>query len=275
MRFSQLGWWRNYRLMVEPLRGGVRTLLILNVVIFVLRFFVQLKAGAAFDILFGLSEDFYTRGFYWKIVTYMFLHGGFFHLLFNMLILYFMGTETERTIGTPNFLLLYFISGMLSGLGWLLLSGGGRVIGASGAVCGVLGAFAALFPNRRITVLLFFIIPITMRAWVLVLVLAGLEVMFMVSHVMPIIAHSAHLTGLAVGYIYAWIAFRGGRLNIRIHRNVKNPAGLKILHREDADAISPQEVDRILDKIAHEGMSSLTPKERTVLEQASGQRRNR
>lgn len=257
-----------YRLAIGPMTPAVRVLLICNALIFILRSVVMSKTGNAFDILFGLSEDFYVNGFFWQIVTYMFLHGGFWHLLFNMLVLYFMGTETERAIGTRHFLVLYFLSGMLGGVGWLLLSSGGICIGASGAVFGVLGAYAALFPNRLITVLVFFIIPITLRAWVLVAILSAFEFFLMVTHLNGTIAHSAHLAGVLAGAIYAWVVFRRGPIRIRILRDRKTP-DLKILRREEAPTFDAAEVDRILDKIAHEGMASLTTRERRILQQAS------
>lgn len=261
----------------QPLTPAVRFLLIANLAAFLLRLIVESRAPRAFDTLFGLSVYFYKDFFLWQLITYMFLHAGIWHILFNMLILYFLGTEIERLLGAKSFLSIYLLSGMLGGLGWLLLSDGGICIGASGAVFGLLGAYVALFPNRYITVLIFFVLPVTMRAWVLAAILAGIDFFILTSRVESGIANAAHLAGLLAGYVFAFIVFRKGGLNIRIIRNgkIKNPMGLKVLKREDADGGASAEIDRILDKIANEGMQSLTRRERTVLEQASLNRRQR
>ncbi len=271
---------REFGLFAQPLTPAVRILLFANLVVFIIRILVENQAPHAFDIIFGLSEDFYKNAFFWQIVTYMFLHAGIIHILFNMIILYFLGCEIERTLGSRNFLAIYFVSGILGGLGWLMLTDAGICIGASGAVFGLLGAYVALFPHRYITVLLFFILPITLKAWVLAALLAGIEFMLMTTHADDRIAHSAHLAGLLAGYVFAYVVFRKGGFRkgfrIRIVRD-RNPQGLKVLRREDAasDAVSPEEIDRILDKIAHKGMSSLSNRERSMLEKASLERRTR
>jgi len=253
---------------MPALSPAVRILLIVNVLVYIVRVQVNKATGGAFDIIFGLSEDLYRNGFMWQVLSYMFLHGSFIHMLFNMLVLYFIGVDTEREMGTLHFVFLYFTSGILGGLGWLLLAPpGGICIGASGAVFGILGAFAAMFPNRLITLLVFFIIPITMRAWVMVVVLATIEFTLMMTHVVSGIAHSAHLAGMLAGYVYAW-GILGRGLRIRIIRSRRQP-NLRVLHRDDEGPIAAGEIDRILDKIAHEGMSALTATERALLERAS------
>lgn len=273
---------REYGLFAQPLTPMVRILLISNLCVFILRMLVQGRVPGAFDILFGLSQDVYRNFFIWQPVTYMFLHAGIIHLLFNMLILYFLGTEIERTLGSRNFLTVYMVSGLLGGLGWLLLTPNPAIpcIGASGAVFGLLGAYVALFPHRYITVLIFFILPVTLKAWVLAAILAGIEFLLMTGRVEDQVAHSAHLAGLLAGYVFAYVVFRKGgfrkpRFRIRIVRD-KNPAGLKVLSREDSAAsVSAEEIDRILDKIANQGMTSLNNHERAILEKASAQSRSK
>lgn len=276
------GYTREFGLFAQPLTPAVRVLLIANVSVFIIRMLVHSKAPHAFDALFGLSQALYRNGFVWQLFTYMFLHAGFIHIIFNMLILYFLGTEIERTLGSRSFLLVYFVSGILGGLGWLWLTSDPRVpcIGASGAVFGLLGAYVAMFPHRYITVLIFFILPVTLKAWALAAILAGIEFLLMTARVEDQIAHAAHLAGLLAGYVFAFVVFRKGGfrvpgLRIRIIRD-KNQPGLKVLRRDDArPAVSPDEIDRILDKIANEGMSSLNSRERAILEKASTDRRSR
>ncbi|OHD70546.1 MAG: glpG protein [Spirochaetes bacterium RBG_16_67_19] len=140
---------------------------------------------------------------WWQLVTYMFLHGGTWHLLFNMLALYMFGAPLERHLGSTEFLLYYFITGIGAGLATLAVnwySGMGfiPVVGASGAIFGLLLAFATYFPDTRI--LFMFFIP--MRAPVAVLVFAGIELFSMFTNTRSGVAHMAHLAGLAVGWLY-------------------------------------------------------------------------
>ncbi len=261
-------------LFAQPLTPVVRVLLITNACAFLLRILVHTRAPGAFDAIFGLNAQVFELGFYWQFFTYMFLHAHVLHLLFNMLILYFLGTEVENTVGSRRFLWIYFVSGLLGGLGWFSLTDVGVCIGASGAVLGLLGAYAALFPNREITLLVFFVLPITLRAWMLAALMAFMEFTLMTMHVTDRIAHSAHLSGLLAGYVFVKIIFRRGGIRIRFSRSPSNPAGLKVLRREDASSeVTMTEVDRVLDKIANEGLGSLTSQERKLLERASSKRR--
>jgi membrane associated rhomboid family serine protease len=177
-----------------------------------------------------------------------------------MLGLYFMGPETERAIGTRQFFILYFLSGILGGIGWLFISDSpwAVCIGASGAIFGVIGAFAALFPHRPITLLVLFILPVTMKAWVLAVSLAVVELVFLLGSPQQGIAYAAHLAGGVAGYVYALALFRGLGGVMRSWRSWtrENP-------------VSQVELDRILDKIAREGIQSLSRRERTVLDEAS------
>jgi membrane associated rhomboid family serine protease len=241
---------------------GVKAILLATVAVFVVQSVLDGLAGGAATGLLGLSVSGLKRGFLWQIFTYLFVHGSVAHVLLNMLALFFMGPETERAIGTRHFVALYLVSGMLGGLGWLLLSDApwAVCVGASGAVFGVIAAFAALFPNRPITLLVFYVLPVTMKAWVLAAVLAATELMFLLGSVSGGIAYAAHLAGGVAGYVYTLVVFRGSGL-----------AGLIRFPRRHTDAAARhrRELDRVLDKIASEGMNSLTRRERDVLEEAS------
>ena len=104
----------------------------------------------------------WSRFFLWQFVTYMFLHGGLFHLIINMYALWVFGTEVERMWGPKAFYRYYFITGIGAGIVHTLITPLSTIptIGASGAVLGVLTAFAMMFPDREITLLLFFILPV-------------------------------------------------------------------------------------------------------------------
>ena len=145
----------------------------------------------------------------WQPFTYMFVHGGTWHLLFNMLGLFFFGFQLERRIGSNEFLLFYLLSGTLAGVlsfgvYWLTGTYNVALVGASGAVFAVLLAFATYFPTA--TILLFGIIPI--RAPILVLGYAALELFNMLSRTGGNVAHMTHLIGFGVAFLYLVVRMR-------------------------------------------------------------------
>jgi membrane associated rhomboid family serine protease len=179
---------------------AVKLLIITNVIAFVLNMIVPvmtLRLGLTpRDVLGGLAL--------WQPFTYMFLHstGGFGHILFNMLALWMIGTELERTWGTRFFTKYYLITGLGAAATQLLLGVFSdtfyytTTIGASGAIYGLLLAYAMYFPHRM---LILFIFPVPARIAVLILgAIAFLSAMGGAGG----IAHSAHLGGLVVGYLY-------------------------------------------------------------------------
>ena len=146
---------------------------------------------------------FIQKHFYWTPLTYMFVHGGMNHILFNMLGLFFFGPQLEERMGSTEFLVYYFLTGILSGLFSLavyLLTGAYTVflMGASGGLFAILLAFAVFFPHSR--VYLFGILP--MRTPVMVTLYAAIEVFSMVFGFQGGVAHMTHLAGLLFGYLY-------------------------------------------------------------------------
>lgn len=261
----------DYEISVGGVTPAVKSLLVVTIAAYVAQWMLQ-HAGAPITRLFGLSFEGLQHLRLWQFVTYMFLHGNWLHLLLNMLVLFMMGPETERAMGRRQFLIMYFVSGVLGAVGWLIISAGSDprtpCVGASGAIFGIIGAFAALFPHRRITLLLFFVFPVTMKAWVLALVLAGMEAGFLLSNALGgHVANAAHLGGGLAGYVYAHTAFRrgagrGGASPLRGSISLRLP-------KKEEDGIDMREVDRILDKIEREGMASLTRGERDLLHRKS------
>lgn len=143
----------------------------------------------------------------WTLATYALLHGGIMHLLLNMLGLWMFGGDVERMLGTPRFL-RFFVAcvvggGLLYSAVGLLRGSGAPVIGASAGVLGVSAAFAVFFPKRQLFV---FPIPFPISAWVFVVVYALIT---LASSISPgagdVVAHLAHLGGLAVGALLAWL----------------------------------------------------------------------
>ncbi len=139
----------------------------------------------------------------WQFVTYMFTHGGFSHILFNMLGLFFFGMQVERRIGSYEFLLFYLLTGVLAGIFSFLiyyLTGSYNVIllGASGAIFAVLFAFAVYFPNAQIYIMGIF--PV--RAPVLVIGYTAIELFSQITSARTGIAHLTHLAGFGFAYLY-------------------------------------------------------------------------
>lgn len=267
------------------LTPAVRFLLIATGAMFLVQLMADGITGGRFMLLFSLSRPGIEHLYLWQFVTYLFLHGGLLHLLLNMLGLFFFGPETERAIGTKRFTALYFLSGILGGLGWLLISGRQTTLpclGASGAIFGILGAFAALFPKRPITMLLFFIVPVTMQARSLAIALALFSLFAIISQPGQI-AYAAHLIGGLAGYGYiVFFHSSGPRFGWRGPRNMVNDllwrwhrrkfkiiAGPEGRFEEDHEPPARAEVDKVLEKLARHGMDNLTRAELDILKRAS------
>jgi membrane associated rhomboid family serine protease len=139
----------------------------------------------------------------WQVATYMFLHGGVWHILINMLVLFIFGSRLEHRVGSSEFLLYYFITGVGAGIAtvavnWYIGMAVVPVVGASGAIFGVMLAFATFFPDT--TIFVNFFIPLPAR--IAVLVFAGLELVFMFVGTRSGVAHLTHLAGFLFGYLY-------------------------------------------------------------------------
>jgi membrane associated rhomboid family serine protease len=184
-----------------PTTPTVKILLIAAVAMFFLQAITQRLLGFALEPLLGLVPYLVTHRFFvWQPFTYLFLHGGVFHLAFNLLVLWMFGCELERVWGRRFFLKYFFVCGVGAGIFVALLTPTSPIptIGASGALYGVLLAYGLLFPNRQI--LLWFVVPIRAKHFVLFI---G-AVAFYSTLTLPGsgISHLAHLSGLLVGYVY-------------------------------------------------------------------------
>ncbi len=174
-----------------------RTLLFVTVGAFLL----QLVLGRLMADLFALWP--LSAGFMpWQLVTYAFLHGGLTHLLFNMFGLWMFGGEMERLWGPRRFLTFYLVSALSGGLvQFLIKSSAGSpypTVGASGAVFGLLLAYAMYFPHRRVLLLF---PPIPMPAWLFASGYAAIELVLGITGTADGVAHFAHLGGMVGGYL--------------------------------------------------------------------------
>ena len=182
----------------------VNQIIIVNVVIFILELVLR---DTAFINFFGLMPRLVvTKGFVWQLVTYMFLHGGFWHLLLNMFIIYMFGSTLEGVWGSQRFLRYFFICGLGGALGSFIFSYNATVIGASGAGYGILVAYAMLFPYNQIYV--WGILPVRARTLVIFVVIIEFVSGFTGGDG---VAHFAHLGGMAAGFIYVKSMYRTWR----------------------------------------------------------------
>ena len=257
--------------------GSVVQLLIwINVIVYFIQLICTAVRFPEFESLFALSGNGVSRGFIWQPLTYMFLHASPWHILINLLLLWFFGREVEYFIGPKYFTRLYLLGGLAGAALWLAFNfhSPATVIGASGGVLTCVIAFATLFPDREITLLVFFVLPVTLKAKYMALAAVVLDLVPVISGADPQVAHLAHLGGAAFGYIYIkhlgygttprWLAgLQRAGSSLRVGRPKDSRA-----HYETSEDFIRQEIDPILDKIAREGIQSLTRRERKILESA-------
>lgn len=164
-------------------------------------FLVQMLVRGWIEIYFGLVPILVWKKFFlWQLVTYMFLHGSFFHILFNLLALWMFGGELENYWGSKKFLFYFFFCGIGAGICTVVITPYQfiPVIGASGAIYGILLAFGWLFPNRLIYV--YFLFPIPAKYFVIIFGL--IEFFSSVGGAGGGVAHLTHLGGLLFGILY-------------------------------------------------------------------------
>lgn len=180
-----------------------RNLILINVIVFVATMLNEPFMMSTFALFYPTLS--YFR--WWQIVTHMFMHGGFWHIFFNMYTLYMFGSVVEEIIGSRKFLIYYFVCGLgAAGLHLgveaiqvhFFAASLPPVVGASGAIYGLLIAFAMLFPESRLTLIF---PPVTMRARTMVIVFAAIELFTGITGIADGIAHFAHLGGMLFGWL--------------------------------------------------------------------------
>lgn len=282
---------------IPPRPGGplavtpwVRRLLLANAVVFLLTQTVFTGRWVAevfgFTPAAALSQP-------WTILTYAFIHGGFFHLAGNMLILFFFGPSVEMRLGGNSFVRFYLFCATGGAAFALLLQTvwpSGTIVGASGAVLGVALAFAMFWPNARVFVFPF---PVPIKVKWLVGAVAAMAVFFQLAGARQGIAHLAHLGGFLFAFLYLrglpYLAQRTVDASERkqeatrvlVHPSAQSEKMAR--HRSTHSAARPGGVygdgtdalDRVLDKISATGLDSLTDDEHRILNDASRRLRDR
>jgi len=188
--------------------GVVYWLIGINVLVFAAQMLFGNRFAYYLMERFAMIPALVVHGWVWTFVTYMFMHSGFRHILFNMLGLFIFGTQVERQMGSREFLLYYLVTGILAGVfSFIVYYATGKYIvalmGASGALFAVELAFAVLFPNAIIYI--WGIIPL--RAPIMVLGFTALELFFSLTGGRGNVAHLTHLAGFGVGWIYFLVRF--------------------------------------------------------------------
>ena len=224
---------------------------------------------------FGLTPFLVKKYFtVWQFFTYMFVHKGIWHILFNMFALWMFGGELEGSWGSREFAAFFTVTGVCAGLLYFIFASGlplplisgspfQVLIGSSGAIFGLLVAYAMCFPDRQVLFMLLF--PIKAKYFVMILAAIELYLIWQPSSV----SNFTHLSGILIGYIYLkkdWnfssilerLADRRRRLRIKL-----------VTQQEERSRDEQDEVDRILDKINQQGLQSLSRRERNILHRAS------
>jgi len=250
---------------------AIRTLVLVNVVVYLL----QSLSGKedVFFRLFGLvPSSFLSELMIWQPFTYMFFHAPFYssvgisHILLNMLGLWVFGRELEQAWGKNNFLKYYFVTGIGSGLVTFLfqINSDSPVIGASGAVYGVLLAYGLSYPNRMLYI--WGIIPVK-SLW-LVIIMGAIAFFGLLGNADGI-SHVTHISGMVIGYFMLNKKWRWREILFKIR---KKTIEFQVQRHEEKVAkkiMLKKDIDLIIDKIQKEGFSSLTSKEKNKLYDAS------
>jgi membrane associated rhomboid family serine protease len=254
------------RMVFPRLTPVVKWLLIINVVVY----FAQIL-GADMILLSAFAvrpEPLLSVLQVWRLVTYQFLHGSLLHILFNMLGLFFLGPTLERHWGSKRFLIFYLSCGVAGGVFYIVLVAFGwlaalPMIGASGAILGVLAACAILFP-QFVVFFPFFPVPIRVAAIILILI----YVASLLTRGSNAGGNAAHLAGMAAGATYVVSQSWRAKLKLKVQtgaweRKIAAERGLRV------------ELDRILKKVHDSGVHSLTSKEKRILKRATEAERRR
>ncbi len=264
------GWYREQQRISAPRsRSMVVTLIIINVVAFLL---AAVLRESGWDPVYGglglVPDDVVRRVMIWQVVTSMFLHGGLYHLLINMLILFLFGSGVEQRIGRGPFLRLYFGAGIAAAVAYIvfgLFDAPFRpAVGASGAVMGLLVYFTMLNPRARVMFML--IIPMQMM-WLTIMILS--IDLYWFAFAPPGgtgVAHTAHLGGALFGFLYYRYAHQVDFFFLKLE--TRGPARASTRSVKERERLR-KDVDRLLDKVNEGGLDALSAREKKTLKEAS------
>ena len=265
-QYSSPGFRQSFNRPTISIPSGVKFLLIVNIVVFVL---VELSGQQSLLFrTFGLVPSLVWSKFkIWQLFTYLFIHGGIFHIFFNMFVLWMFGKDLESQWGKMEFLLFYFVCGIGAGLITVLFSVNSIVpiVGASGAIYGLLLAYGFTYPNQM--VYLYGLVPIKVKY--MVLGLGAIAFFASLSASQSNVSHITHLSGMVIGLIFIyfninWKVIKLWYIRMRLKGLSQQPA-----KQDNEEAQMKKQVDKILDKLNDSGWNSLTEQEENYLTHAS------
>jgi membrane associated rhomboid family serine protease len=267
MRFNyQRQQWKQNPLSPSLFTDAIKFIISINFLIFILQYLSGME-DELFTIFGIVPSKTFGELMLWQPFTYLFFHGGVWHVLINMFVLWMFGSELEKFWGKKEFLRFFFITGIGSGLITILfsLSSTNPVVGASGAIYGVLLAYGFMFPNRL--VYLYFLIPIKVKY--LVILIGTIAFFSSLNPGNSNISHLTHLSGMVIGFIYLRSSINWNTINhFVIHRKDEIKRHYEDKKNEKREALKLQ-VDAILDKINDVGYDNLSESEREFLFKAS------
>ena len=267
MRFNyQRQQWKQNPLSPSLFTDAIKFIILINFLIFILQYLSGME-DELFTIFGIVPSKTFGELMLWQPFTYLFFHGGIWHVLINMFVLWMFGSELEKFWGKKEFLRFFFITGIGSGLITILfsLSSTNPVVGASGAIYGVLLAYGFMFPNRL--VYLYFLIPIKVKY--LVILIGAIAFFSSLNPGNSNISHLTHLSGMVIGFIYLRSSINWNTINhFVIHRKDEIKRHYEDKKNEKREALKLQ-VDAILDKINDVGYDNLSESEREFLFKAS------
>ena len=232
------------------------------VAVYALEYFLTVTGRPQLIGLLALSGDGLSRGWWWTPVTHLFVHANLLHLAVNVSGLWLMGPEVETMLGRNRYLVLYFFSGVAGGLLQTVFSAPqSELVGASGSVCGVLLSFTTAYPEIPLRALIFFVLPVSMRAKTLGRGLIVFSAICAALRLFPQLGHLAHLGGAVTGALLTkwWLPA------------IPRPRPLAAMSAVDRAA----ESDELLRRLSEEGIDSLSREEQRRLASLSERQRPR
>jgi len=232
------------------------------VLVFAFEYFLMVTGRGQLLGFLALSGEGLSRGWWWTLVTHLFLHANLLHLVVNVAGLWFIGPEVEAMLGRLRFIFLYLAAGVAGGaLQTAFSAPSSELVGASGSVCGLLLAFTTAYPELHLRALLFFIIPVSAKAKTLGRGLIVFSALCAALRVLPQLGHLAHLGGALVGALLTkfWLP------------SLPPLRPIGSLSPEDRAA----ETDDLLRRLAEEGVENLSAEEQRRLAQLSERPRPR
>ena len=249
-------------------RVALLAIITANVIAFIAQLVLQNYDPAFVRNYLALSQHGMREAYGWQFFTAMLLHDGPWDLLGNMLLLYLLGRDLESILGQRQFLILYFFGVIAGELGHLfLMPVNCALYAAGGGVAAVLVAYATILPELELTNMVFFVLPIRLKAKHLAYGVFVIALALVILDRGGMVAHSAYLGGSVAGWLYAHLlGFGRPSFLQRLVRQRRIEA--ERINRLSAEEFIAEEIDPLLDKISRDGIGSLTRAERRKLAQA-------